>query len=152
MLDKASRKFGIRSSEVIQKPLDGEPGTSFYFRINNVPIFAGGSNWIPADSFLPRLTTSSYRAWLQLLVEGGQNMIRVWGGGIYEDDAFYDLCDELGIMVWQDFMFACALYPKDPEFLRSVELEARENVKRLRNHPSIMLYAGIACPSIANER
>jgi beta-mannosidase len=138
-----------------------EPGTTFCFEINNVPFFVGGSNWIPLDSVLSNATEERYRRWLELLVEGNQSMVRVWGGGIYEDDRFYDICvsrlrflilhfradrtlvqDELGILVWQDFAFACGAYPAHPRFLESVKQEAIANVKRLRSHPSLALFAG----------
>ena len=136
----SSRRIGYRQVELVQE--DDEIGESFYFRVNGVDIFSGGSCWIPADSFVSRVSEETYRAWTDLMVEGNQNMIRVWGGGIYEPDAFYDACDESGILVWQDFMFACASYPTWPGYLQSVELEARQNVRRLRHHPSIIAWAG----------
>ncbi|KAF1850409.1 glycoside hydrolase family 2 protein [Cucurbitaria berberidis CBS 394.84] len=135
-----SQTFGFRKTELIQEP--DTHGTSFYFRINNVDIFCGGSCWIPADSLLTRLTPEEYRSWVLLAAEGNQTMLRVWGGGIYESDAFYDAADELGILVWQDFAFACANYPAHAEYLKSVEEEARQNVRRLRNHPSLVIWAG----------
>ncbi|KAJ6443487.1 beta-mannosidase [Purpureocillium lavendulum] len=140
VVDRTTKKTGFRRSELVQK--DDAYGQSFYFRVNNVDVFAGGSCWIPADNFLPRLTREKYREWLQLMIEGNQVMTRVWGGGIYEDDAFYDICDELGILVWQDFMFACGSYPTWSSLRDSVDAEARQNVRRLRHHPSIVLYAG----------
>ncbi|KAK0702866.1 glycoside hydrolase superfamily [Apiosordaria backusii] len=141
VLAEHNQKIGFRKAELIQE--SDEYGQSFYFRINDVDVFAAGSNWIPADSFLSQVTPERYRDWIQNAVaDGNQNMIRVWGGGVYEPDAFYDACDELGILVWQDFMFACASYPTYPEFLESVEMEARHNVQRLRNHPSIVLWCG----------
>ncbi|KAI0353465.1 glycoside hydrolase family 2 protein [Trametes cingulata] len=142
LLDAKSQKFAFRRVRVVQDELEGQEGRSFLFEINNIRIFCGGSNWIPADSFLTRLTPEKYRQWLQLLLDGNQNMIRVWGGGIYEADAFYDICDELGIMVWQDFMFGCGQYPAYDSFTKSVEIEAEQNVKRLRHHPSIVIFAG----------
>ncbi|KAH7127138.1 glycoside hydrolase superfamily [Dendryphion nanum] len=132
--------IGFRKTELIQE--DDEVGTSFYFRINSVDIFAGGSCWIPADSFVSRIKPNQYRDWVRLAAEGNQTMIRVWGGGIYEDSSFYEACDEFGVLVWQDFMFACANYPAYPEYLISVETEARQNVQRLRRHPSIVIWAG----------
>lgn len=102
-LHKLSKKFGVRRAELVQH--EDTHGKSFYFRINNVDVFCGGSDWIPADSFTPRIPNEKYRRWLELMVDGNQCMIRVWGGGIWEADVFYSLCDELGIMVWQDFMF-----------------------------------------------
>ncbi len=140
--DSASRRFGLRRAELIEHELEGAPGTSFFFQINNVPIFCGGSNWIPADSFLPRITPQKYRDWVKLAADGNQIMLRVWGGGIFEQQAFYDVCDELGVLVWQDFLFACGNYPTYPLFLNSVRKEARGNVKLLRHHPSIVLWAG----------
>ena len=140
VMHSCSHDFGFRKVELVQEP--DSDGTSFYFRINNVDIFTGGSCWIPADSFLTRIGDESYRSWVELAAEGNQNMLRVWGGGIYEADAFYEAADELGIMIWQDFMFACASYPAYPEYLASVEQEARQNVRRLRHHPSVVIWAG----------
>lgn len=105
-------------------------------------MFCAGANWIPADSFLPRVTKEKYKAWISLALKGHQNMLRVWGGGIYESDTFYDLCDTLGILVWQDFMFACGAYPAYPEFRTSVDREAREVVKRLRGRPCLAIMTG----------
>ena len=106
-LHEVSKKFGVRRAELIQQ--EDKHGKSFYFRINNVDVFCGGSDWIPADSFTPRISHEKYRHWLELMVDGNQCMIRVWGGGIWEADIFYSLCDELGIMVWQDFMFGTSI-------------------------------------------
>lgn len=142
VLDEGQLHLGLRRVALLQEPLVGEPGTSFCFEINNRPLFCGGANWIPADSFLPRVDEARYRALLQMARDAGMVMIRVWGGGIYEEDVFYDLCDELGLLIWQDFMFACGLYPDEPWFLRSVEAEAREAVRRLRHHPSLVLWCG----------
>ncbi|KIW97477.1 uncharacterized protein Z519_01061 [Cladophialophora bantiana CBS 173.52] len=135
-----SKMIGFRRCELIQEP--DEFGKSFYFRINNVDVFAGGSCWIPADSFIPRTGEDGYRKWMELMIEGNQIMTRIWGGGIYEDDSFYNACDSLGILVWQDFCFACASYPTYPSFLSQVEQEARFNVRRLRSHPSLAIWAG----------
>jgi len=140
--DSRQIRIGLRRLHLMQEPLTNEPGTSFYFEINNQPLFSGGANWIPADSFTPSVTPERYQDWLQLAADGNMNMLRVWGGGIYEEDVFYDLCDELGLLVWQDFMFACGMYPAHPEFLASVRAEAEANIRRLRNHPSIVLWAG----------
>ncbi|EPQ58996.1 glycoside hydrolase family 2 protein [Gloeophyllum trabeum ATCC 11539] len=137
-----TRKIAFRRAQVVQDKLIDQEGRTFLFEINNVRIFCGGSNWIPADSFLTTMTAERYRAWLQLLVDGNQNMIRVWGGGIYEPDVFYDICDELGIMVWQDFMFGCGQYPAYDSFVESVREEAEQQVKRLRHHPSLVIFAG----------
>ncbi|KAF4999106.1 hypothetical protein FDECE_11607 [Fusarium decemcellulare] len=141
-VDSASKRIGLRRLELVQRELQGQPGTSFFFQVNNIPLFCGGSNWIPADNFIPRISKERYYDWVKLVADGNQFMIRVWGGGIYEEDAFYDACDEFGIIVWQDFLFACGIYPCWPEFLKSVDREARENIKRLRHHPSIVIWAG----------
>ncbi|KAI0096311.1 glycoside hydrolase family 2 protein [Hypoxylon sp. NC0597] len=141
-IDSVSKKTGLRRAELVQRRLTGEPGTSFFFEINGIPIFCGGSDWIPADNFIPRISGERYYDWVKLVADGNQFMIRVWGGGIYEEQAFYDACDELGILVWQDFMFGCGNYPAWPELLASIKREAEENVKLLRHHPSIVIYAG----------
>lgn len=141
-VDAVSKRIGIRKVELVQKPLKGQPGTSFFFQVNNVPVFCGGSNWIPADSFTPRVTKEKYQNWIKLLVEGNQSMLRIWGGGVYEDEHLLDACDEQGVLVWVDFPFACGNYPCWPEMLQSIEREARENVKIMRHHPSIVIYAG----------
>ncbi|KAI0315972.1 glycoside hydrolase family 2 protein [Amylostereum chailletii] len=140
-LDSKTEKIGFRRARVVEDKLVGQDGLTFLFEINGVRIFCGGSNWIPADSFLTSMTSDRYRAWLQLLVKGNQNMIRVWGGGIYEHDAFYEICDELGIMVWQDFAFGCGQYPAYDSFLDNVSVEAEQAVKRLRHHPSVVILA-----------
>ncbi|EFQ92681.1 hypothetical protein P3342_006437 [Pyrenophora teres f. teres] len=139
-LHQTSRRTGFRKGELIQEP--DAIGKSFYFRVNGVDVFCGGSDWIPADSFTPRVTEDQYRRWLELMVDGYQIMIRIWGGGIWEEDVFYNLCDELGILVWQDFMFGCGNYPAFPDILRSIKEECTANVTRLRHHPSIIIYAG----------
>ncbi|KAL7791746.1 glycoside hydrolase family 2 protein [Trichoderma afarasin] len=141
-VDVASKRIGLRKVELVQKPLKDQPGTSFFFKVNNTPIFCGGSCWIPADNFTPRITKEKYQNWIKLMVEGNQSMIRIWGGGIYEDEHLLDACDEQGILVWVDFLFACGNYPTNPEMLQSIEREARENVKIMRHHPSIVIYAG----------
>lgn len=134
------KKIGIRKVELITDK--DEKGREFYFKINGRPIFMKGANYIPQDNLQNRVTPQDYRNLLQDVVDANMNMIRVWGGGIYEEDIFYDLCDSLGILVWQDFMFACAMYPGDKEYLENVKQEAQENVLRLRNHPSIVLWCG----------
>jgi beta-mannosidase len=140
LIDRESTRTGLRSLELRQQT--DQWGKSFEFRINNVPIFAKGGNWIPADSFPTRVTREKYKHLLESVRATNMNMLRVWGGGIYESDIFYELCDELGILVWQDFMFAGAMYPGTPEFLENVRAEAVDNVKRLRNHPSLVIWAG----------
>ena len=140
MIDSAGLCFGLRTIELVTDR--DEAGESFYFRVNGVPVFMKGANWIPLDSFLPRSTPADYRRLLTAAKDANMNMLRVWGGGIYENDIFYDLCDSLGIIVWQDFMFACAMYPGDREFLESAGREAVQNIIRLRNHPCIALWCG----------
>jgi beta-mannosidase len=140
LLDSRVQTIGIRKIELIQSPLT--EGSTFYFKCNGVPIFIGGSNWIPGDQFLPRMTSERYKRWVDLAIRGNQNMLRVWGGGIYEDDAFYDECDRRGVLVWQDFCFACGQYPADMEFIESVKREAIQAIKRLRSHPSLAIWAG----------
>ncbi|KAL8277704.1 hypothetical protein RQP46_009826 [Phenoliferia psychrophenolica] len=142
VLDMQTKKVGFRRLRVVQEPLEGQEGTSFYFEVNNVPIFCGGSNWIPMDSFLTNCTEDRYRQWLELLVAGGQNMIRSWAGGVYEVDSFFELCDELGILVWQDFAFGCGQYPAHPSFVANVKAEAEDNVERIRHHASLAILAG----------
>ncbi|KAI9376450.1 glycoside hydrolase superfamily [Aspergillus egyptiacus] len=139
-IHQISKKFGIRTAEVIQQP--DKHGKSFFFRINGVDIFCGGACWIPADSLLTNITPDRYRKWIELMAVGRQVMIRVWGGGIYEDESFYQACDEVGVMVWQDFMFGCGNYPTWPEILESIEKEATYNMRRLRHHPSIVIWVG----------
>ncbi|MEI7483628.1 MAG: glycoside hydrolase family 2 protein [Ignavibacteriota bacterium] len=139
-LDTRSITTGIRKIELIQE--NDSEGKSFYFKLNGVPVFMKGANYIPADNFLPRVTKEKYRALIKTAKETNMNMLRVWGGGVYEDDEFYNQCDENGILVWQDFMFACAMYPWDKEFLMNVWKEATYNVMRLYNHPSIALWCG----------
>ncbi|KAI5927234.1 beta-mannosidase [Camillea tinctor] len=141
-IDSVSKKIGLRRAELVQRPLKEQPGTSFFFEVNGIPIFCGGSDWIPADNFIPRISKERYYDWVKLVADGNQFMIRVWGGGIYEEQAFYDACDELGILVWQDFMFGCGNYPAWPELLASIKREAEENIKLLRHHPSIVIFAG----------
>jgi beta-mannosidase len=140
LLDSNKVKVGIRSIQLIQEP--DEEGKSFIFQINNQNVFCKGANWIPADSFLPKVNYERYQKLLKMSAEANFNMLRVWGGGVYEADEFYHLCDELGIMVWQDFMYACAGYPEEEWFLREAEREAMEAVLRLRGHPSIVLWCG----------
>jgi beta-mannosidase len=140
LLDQSAVRIGLRTLELRQKP--DSWGKSFEFVINGVPVFAKGGNWIPADSFPSRITNERYRDLIKSVRDTNMNMLRVWGGGIYESDDFYDLCDEMGILVWQDFMFACSMYPGDKEFLENVRQEAIDNVKRLRHHPSIVIWCG----------
>ncbi len=139
-VDQIADRTGLRTLELRQTP--DQWGTSFMFVVNGIPVFGKGGNWIPADSFPTRVTKDRYRELLTSVRDANMNMIRVWGGGIYEDDYYYELADEMGILVWQDFMFACSMYPGDKEFLENVRQEAIDNIKRLRNHPSIVLWCG----------
>lgn len=138
--DCSNREIGLRTLRLIQKK--DSAGHTFYFELNGIPVFAKGENHIPNDMFLNRVTKDVYDWEINTAVKSNLNMLRVWGGGIYEDDYFYHLCDKYGIMVWQDFMFACSLYPGNKEFLESVTNEADYQIKRLRNHPSIALWCG----------
>jgi beta-mannosidase len=140
ILDSISVKKGIRTIELITEK--DSIGESFYFKVNDVPVYAKGANYIPQNSMQDKVTDAHYEKLLDDVVDANMNMLRVWGGGIYENDIFYDLCDEKGILVWQDFMFACAMYPGDEYFLENVKQEAIQNVKRLRNHTSIVLWCG----------
>ncbi|CAI6081498.1 unnamed protein product [Clonostachys chloroleuca] len=141
-VDTVTKRIGLRKVALVQKPLQDQEGTSFFFEINNIPVFCGGSNWIPGDNFIPRISKQKYRDWVKLVADGNQFMMRVWGGGIYEEQALYDACDEMGILVWQDFMFGCGNYPAWPEIRQSIKREAEENVRLLRHHPSIVIWAG----------
>lgn len=132
--------FGIRTTELITST--DHSGSGFYFRISGKDIFAKGANYIPQDNFTPRKTDDDYRRLLISSARQGFNMVRVWGGGTYERDIFYHLCDSLGLMVWQDFMFACYFPPATPEMVEEISLEAEYQVKRLRRHPSVVLWCG----------
>jgi beta-mannosidase len=138
--DKQSAKIGLRTIELITKK--DAKGESFHFELNGFPIFIKGANYIPEDMFLENVKREHHVQTISDAVNSNMNMLRVWGGGVYETDDFYDLCDEKGLLVWQDFMYACAMYPGDEKFLQNAENEAIEQVKRLRNHPSIALWCG----------
>ncbi|CAH0159042.1 glycoside hydrolase family 2 protein [Chryseobacterium sp. Bi04] len=140
LLSDETLKIGLRTVELVQEK-DGK-GKSFYFKVNGNPLYIKGTNWIPADSFSPRITKEKYQKLIRDSKEAHMNMIRIWGGGIYEDDEFYKACDENGILVWQDFMFAGSFYPADAEFLNNVKEEVKDQVNRLQNHPSIALWCG----------
>jgi len=139
-LDARDVRIGFRTCELEREP--DEAGESFIFKINGRRIFCKGANWIPADSFPWRVTHEKYRRLLEMAVDQNMNMLRIWGGGIYEPDVFYDICDELGILIWMDFIFSCADYPDLDWFHRLVGHEAETVVSRVRNHPSIALYCG----------
>lgn len=135
-----SHRIGLRTVRLVnEKDKDGE---SFYFEVNGIPMFAKGANYIPQDALLTNVTAERYRTLFRDIREANMNVIRVWGGGTYEDDRFYDLADENGILIWQDFMFACTSYPSDTTFLKRVEAEACYNIRRLRNHPSLAMWCG----------
>ncbi len=140
ILDRWQRRIGLRTITLDQSP--DEFGTSFRFLVNGRPVFAKGANWIPAHVFPHGLTREDYAPGLQSAADACMNMIRVWGGGIYEHEAFHDLCDELGLMVWQDFMYACSLYPGDKAFLASAKTEAIQQVRRIHHHASLALWCG----------
>ncbi len=140
LLDSISLKKGLRTMKLVTEK--DSIGESFYFKVNGVPVYAKGANYIPQHSFQNQVKNKDYEKLLNDAVEANMNMLRVWGGGIYENDIFYELCDEKGLMVWQDFMFACAMYPGDEAFLQNVKIEATQQVKRLRNYASIALWCG----------
>ena len=138
--ETVTRQIGFRTVELLTDP--DEAGSRFAFRVNGREIFCRGANWIPADALVSRVTPEGVEDLLRSAVDANMNMIRIWGGGFYEPDWFYDLCDRLGLMVWQDFMFACNLYPSTPDFLENVAAEVEYQVKRLNSHPAIVLWCG----------
>ncbi|TDD72681.1 glycoside hydrolase family 2 protein [Jiangella aurantiaca] len=140
LLDSWSRSIGFRSVRLDTSP-DAD-GSAFTVVVNDVPVFVRGVNWIPDDCFPARVGPERYRARLTQACEANVNTVRVWGGGRYESDAFYDLADELGLMVTQDFLFACAAYPEEEPLRGEVEAEAREQVIRLASHPSLVMWTG----------
>jgi beta-mannosidase len=140
-LDSVEKIIGLRTLQLVRN--EDEWGESFHFACNGVPFFAKGSNWIPADTFVTRVTKADYTRLLQAAKDTHQNMLRVWGGGIYETEIFYELCDQMGITIWQDFMFGCATYPTfDDDFMANVKEEARQQIKRLRHHACLALWCG----------
>lgn len=140
VFDLCKKKIGLRKLELIRD--DDEAGQTFFFKINNKPFFVKGANCIPADIYLPSITKEMSAMVVEAAVAANMNMLRVWGGGIFESEDFYDLCDEYGILVWQDFMFACGSYPADDDFCESIRQEAVDNVKRIRHRASIALFCG----------
>jgi len=134
------KNIGLRELKLVQTP--DAIGSSFHFEVNGVPVFMKGADYIPLDMFLTRPGEKEYKSIIDQALAANMNMLRVWGGGFYENDIFYDLCDQKGILLWQDFMFACAMYPGDDKFLDNFKEEAIENIKRLRNHPSLALWCG----------
>ncbi|OFE15996.1 hypothetical protein BA895_21060 [Humibacillus sp. DSM 29435] len=139
-LDTWSHDIGFRTVEVRIEP--DAYGTSFEFHVNGQFVWVKGANWIPGDCFPSRMTSRDYEQAVQGAVDGGMNLLRAWGGGIYESDDFYDACNRQGILVWQDFQFACACYSEAPEMWQEVEAEAREHVARLARNPSLALWSG----------
>lgn len=140
IIDEKEERIGLKTVELVQEK--DEKGKSFYFKVNGNPVYAKGVNWIPGDSFSLRMSKEKYHKLIKDCKEANMNMIRVWGGGIYEDDEFYKACDENGILVWQDFMFAGSFYPADENFQKNVEMEVKDQVERLQNHPSLALWCG----------
>lgn len=138
--DAWTEEVGLRSLKIINRP--DKDGKTFYVELNGIPVFAKGANYIPQDNFLPRVTPEQYEKTILDAANANMNMLRIWGGGTYESDLFYQLCDRYGILVWQDFMFACSLYPAEGELLENIRQEAIDNVKRLRNHACIALWCG----------
>jgi beta-mannosidase len=134
------KKIGFREIDVITEPDD--TGISMYFRVNGRDIFAKGANWIPMDALPENESAQRYETLLNDAVEANMNMLRVWGGGQYERDIFYEICDKKGILIWQDFMFSCSLYPADEDFLNNVQEEIKYQILRLKDHPSIALWCG----------
>jgi beta-mannosidase len=137
---REAKKIGLRELEVVSRP--DEHGTSLFFKVNQTPVFAKGADWIPMDALPQRFVKKRYAQLLDDALAANMNTLRVWGGGLYENDDFYALCDEKGLLVWQDCMFACAHYPSTPEFLALVRAELEYQVKRLRDHASIVLWCG----------
>lgn len=135
-----TRRIGLRTIVLDRRP--DAAGETFRFVVNGRPVFAKGANWIPGHSFVAGLTRADYERDLASAAAAHMNMIRVWGGGIYESAEFYALCDELGLLVWQDFMFACSIYPGDAAFRASVRAEARHQIRRLRHHACLALWCG----------
>lgn len=137
---KKNIPYGIRTIEVVTEP--DQYGESFYLKINDIPVFMKGANYIPQHSFVTEVTDEDYHHIISNALKSNFNMLRIWGGGIYEKDLFYELCDQYGILVWQDFMFACAMYPGDDAYVENVKQEATEQILRLRNHASLAMWCG----------
>ncbi len=138
--DRWQGKIGLREVTLITTP--DKDGSEFTLSVNGKRIFCKGANWIPDDVFFTEVTRERYEERIRQAIDANMNMLRVWGGGIYENDEFYDICDRLGILVWQDFLFACAAYPEEAPFDKLVEVEAEQNIARLSHHPSLVLWSG----------
>ena len=140
ILDQRSYRIGLRTIELSQEP--DQWGKEFTFYINGVRLFAKGADWIPADSLPTRITKEYLEMLIKSAADANMNMLRVWGGGYYPEEMFFDLCDQYGILVWQDFMFACGIYPADADFFENVQIEAIEQIRRLRHRASLALWCG----------
>ncbi len=140
VIDEIDVTFGVRKTELIIEP--DKWGTSYFIKINDRPIFCKGGDYIPQDIFPTRVKDEEIRKMVDVMVESNFNMVRVWGGGYYPDEVFYDACDEKGIMVWQDLMFACAMYPGDSTFLNNIKGEFEYQIPRIASHPSLTLFNG----------
>lgn len=139
-IQSINKKIGLRTIELVQK--NDSIGKSFYFKLNGIPVFMKGANYIPQQMIGAKIDSNKYKELISDAVDANMNLLRVWGGGIYEHELFYDLCDEFGILVWQDFMFANGMYPADSIMLENIEIEIEQQIKRLRNHPSLALWCG----------
>ena len=139
-IDEKSIVTGIRTIKIVTEK--DKIGKSLYVELNGIPVFMKGANYIPGDSFTNRLTDADYEQTIKSAAEANMNMLRLWGGGYFEKDIFYDLCDKYGILIWHDMLFACGTYPADDHYCISVTEEIKDNVKRIRNHPSIALWNG----------
>ena len=139
-LDMRSQRIGLRSVKLLRER-DAQ-GESFEFQVNGKPLWAVGANWIPDHCFPSIVTRARLRSQLERALDMNMNMLRIWGGGVYESDDFYELCDELGLLVWQDFPFACSYVPDGEAEQAVLRTEAEVNIRRLRNHASLVLWCG----------
>ena len=139
-----SARLGLRTVEMVSEPdkVGGKDGRSMVFKVNGRPVYARGANWIPCDAYETRQTPQRYRDILSSCRDANMNMVRLWGGGQFEHEPFYRICDSLGLMIWHDFMFSCSTYPSSPEFLSEVKAELTHQIKRLRDHCSIAMWCG----------
>jgi beta-mannosidase len=139
VIDHTKKKVGIRTIDLVEQE---DKKQVFYFKINGKPVYMKGANWIPSDSFIPRIDTATYETLIPMARDAGMNILRIWGGGIYEQPVFYELCDQLGILIWQDFMFACSSYPDNDFFVENAKKEAKEKIRELQHHPAILIWCG----------
>ena len=140
VIESGAINVGLRKIELVQQ--NDKFGRTFFIKLNNVPIFMKGANYVPQDVFLHRLNHESYSTLIQQVKEANMNTLRIWGGGVYPSQQFYDICDSAGILLWQDFMFACAMYPGNKEFVNNVKAEITEQVEQLSHHPSLTIWCG----------